>query len=440
MAVGATVSPSSSKRRTMRLHGKIADKDVLILVDSGSVSTFISSALADQLHYSTQPCEVTQYMSADGSPMVCNKTIPQLQWAVQGHTFSTNVGILPLKCYDMILGEDWLEDCSPMWVHWRKKIMRFNYKGRRITLKGTTTEVTKCSTIGASKLKGLLRRGAGTHCVQLWSKCRTDSAALSIHPISDQQLDNPTPEVSQLLDKYSHLFQDPNSLPPERPCDHHIPLVPGAQPVNTRAYRFAPAQKTEIERQLTEMLKNGTIRPSTSPYASPVLLVRKKDGSWRFCVDYRHLNNITVKNKHPLPIIDELIDELAGAQWFSKLDFRSGYHQIRIAKGEEHKTAFRTHSGLYEFLVMPFGLTNAPATFQGVMNQIFAPLLRKGVLVFMDDILIYSSSLSEHLELLEQVFLIIQQNQFLLKLSKCSFAQTEIEYLGYCISSKEVAT
>ena len=440
MAVGATVCPSSSKRRTMRLHGKIADKDVLILVDSGSVSTFISSALADQLHYSTQPCEATQYMAADGSPMVCNKTIPQLQWAVQGHTFSTNVGIFPLKCYDMILGEDWLEDYSPMWVHWRKKIMRFNYKGRRITLKGTTTEVTKCSAIGAGKLKGLLRRGAVTHCVQLWSKCRTVSAALSIHPISDQQLDNPTPEVSQLLDKYSHLFQDPNSLPPERPCDHHIPLVPGAQPVNTRAYRFAPAQKTEIERQLTEMLKNGTIRPSTSPYASPVLLVRKKDGSWRFCVDYRHLNNITVKNKHPLPIVDELIDELAGAQWFSKLDFRSGYHQIRISKGEEHKTAFRTHSGLYEFLVMPFGLTNAPATFQGVMNQIFAPLLRKGVLVFMDDILIYSSSLSEHLELLEQVFLIIQQNQFLLKLSKCSFAQTEIEYLGHCISGKGVAT
>jgi hypothetical protein len=165
MAVGATVSPSSSKRRTMRLHGKIADKDVLILVDSGSVSTFISSVLADQLHYSTQPCEATQYMAADGSPMVYNKTIPQLQWAVQGHTFSTNVGILPLKCYDMILGEDWLEDCSPMWVHWRKKIMRFNYKGRRITLKGTTTEVTKCYAIGAGKLKGLLRRGAVTHCV-----------------------------------------------------------------------------------------------------------------------------------------------------------------------------------------------------------------------------------------------------------------------------------
>ena len=135
------------------------------------------------------------------------------------------------------------------------------------------------------------------------------------------------------------------------------------------------------------------------------------------------MNNITVKNKHPLPIVDELIDELAGDQWFSKLDFRSGYHQIRITKGDEHKTAFKTHSGLYKFLVMPFGLTNAPATFQSVMNQMFAPLLRKGVLVFMDDILVYSATLQDHLQLLTTLFDIIHQNHFYIKLSKCSFAQ-----------------
>ena len=208
------------------------------------------------------------------------------------------------------------------------------------------------------------------------------------------------PEIQQLLLQYSQLFQEQSSLSPERYCDHHIELIPGEQPVNTRANRYAPTQKTEIEKQLADMLRSGTIRPSTSPYASPILLVKKKDGSWRFCVDYRCLNNITVKNKHPMPIVDELIDELSGAKWFSKLDFRSGYHQIRIAKGDEHKTAFRTHNGLFEFLVMPFGLTNAPATFQSAMNLFFEPLVRKGVLVFMDDILVYTSTLDEHVALL----------------------------------------
>lgn len=205
--------------------------------------------------------------------------------------------------------------------------------------------------------------------------------------------------------------------------------------MNVRPYRYTPTQKFEIESQLAEMLKSGIIKQSTSPYASPVLLVKKKDGTWRFCIDYRHLNAITVKNKHPLLIVDELIDELTNAKWFAKLDLRSGYHQICIAASDTHKTAFKTHSGLYEFLVMPFGLTNAPATFQSAMNTIFAPLLRKGVLVFMDDILIYSSSLEAHCALLQQVLEILRKNQFYAKLSKCSFAQQTIEYLGHCISA-----
>ena len=207
-----------------------------------------------------------------------------------------------------------------------------------------------------------------------------------------------------------------------------------------RSYRYAPAQKTEIEKQLAEMLRQGTIRCSSSPYAYLVLLVKRKDGTWHFCVDYRHLNIIIVKNKHPLPIVEELIDELASAQWFSKIDFRSGYHQIRLREGEEQKAAFRTHSGLYEFLVMPFGLTNATATFQSVMNQIFEPLLRHGVLVFMDDILVYSPTLESHVELLTQVFDIVHQHQLFLKFSKCSFSKQEIEYLGHCISAQGVST
>ena len=178
------------------------------------------------------------------------------------------------------------------------------------------------------------------------------------------------------------------------------------------------------------MLLKGVIQESNSPYASPVILVKKKDGGWRICVDYRYLNALTVKNKYPLPVVDELLDELVGARYFTKLDLRSGYHQIRLVEGEEFKTAFKTHHGHWEFKVMPFGLTNAPATFQSAMNVIFAPLLRKGVLIFMDDILLYSVDLDAHKQLLRQVFQVLQQHQFYVKQSKCSFAQKKLEYLG----------
>lgn len=279
-----------------------------------------------------------------------------------------------------------------------------------------------------------------THCIQVQLKEQPSGQADLLNSVTAVQEYEIPEAIQKVIASYDDVFQTPESLPPPRPFDHQINLIPGAQPVNVRPYRYSPLQKTKIEKQLVEMLNSGIIRPSSSSYASPVLLVRKKDRSWRFCVDYRHLNALTVKNKHPMPVVEELLDELNGAKWFTKLDFRAGYHQICVHPTDTHKTAFKTHSGLYEFLVMPFGLTNAPATFQSVMNLIFAHLLRKGVLVFMDDILIYSSTLSEHISLLEQVFEILRQQKFYVKLSKCSFAQQEVEYLGHTISAKGVST
>jgi hypothetical protein len=178
------------------------------------------------------------------------------------------------------------------------------------------------------------------------------------------------------------------------------------------------------------MLRSGVITHSMSPYAAPVLLVKKKDGTWRFCIDYRRLNLLTVKNKFPLPIVDELLDELAGAAFFSKLNLRAGYHQIRIREKDEEKTAFKTHQGHFQFRVMPFGLTNAPATFQCLMNTIFAQFTRKFVIVFLDDILVYSATLQDHQEHLRKVLTLLRENQLYAKESKCSFAQNIIEYLG----------
>jgi len=229
-------------------------------------------------------------------------------------------------------------------------------------------------------------------------------------------------------------------LPPERSCDHAIPLVSGAKAVSIRPYRYPPALKDEIERQVADMLAKGIIQPNQSSFSSPILLVKKKSGAWRFCIDYRYLNALTLKSKFPIPVFDELMDELATAHWFSTLDLDSGYHQIRMKKGDEFKTAFQTHFGHFEFKVVAFGLCGAPGTFQGAMNSTLAPLLRKCVLVFFDDILVYSSSFEEHLSHLRQVLQLLAQDKWQVKLSKCSFAQQQLAYLGHIISGQGVAT
>ena len=182
-------------------------------------------------------------------------------------------------------------------------------------------------------------------------------------------------------------------LPSVREIDFAIELLPGTVHISQAPYRMAPAELKELKTQLQELVDKGFIRPSMSPWGALVLFVKKKDGTMRLCVDYRKLNKATVKNKYPLPRIDDLFDQLRGASVFSKIDLRSGYHQLQIREGDIAKTAFRSRYGHYEFVVMPFGLTNAPAAFIDLMNRVFRPYLDHFVIVFIDDILVYSRNL-----------------------------------------------
>ena len=198
-------------------------------------------------------------------------------------------------------------------------------------------------------------------------------------------------------------------------------------------YRLSPAEKEEVQRQVQDLLSKGLIRPSTSPFGSPILFVKKKDGTLRMVIDYRSLNKITIKNKYPLPRIDDLFDRLQGGKYFSSLDLMSGYHQIKIKDSDVPKTAFRTPVGHYEFLVLPFGLSNAPATFQSVMNRIFEHL--DFIIVYLDDILIFSKSLEEHKQHVKIVLDILRKEKLIAKHPKCSFYQTSLPFLGHILGA-----
>ncbi|GKC43508.1 putative reverse transcriptase domain-containing protein, partial [Tanacetum coccineum] len=223
-------------------------------------------------------------------------------------------------------------------------------------------------------------------------------------------------------------------LPLVREIEFRIDLIPGASPVVRSPYRLAPSEMLELSNQLKELQEKGFIRPSHSPWGAPVLFVKKKDGSMRMCIDYRELNKLTIKNRYPLPRIDDLFDQLQGACCFSKIDLRSGYHQLRVREEDIPKTAFRTRYGHFEFTVMPFGLTNAPAIFMDLMNRVCKPYLDKFVIVFIDDILIYSKSEEEHEVHLKTILDLLEKEKLYAKFSKCEFWLKEVQFLGHVVN------
>jgi hypothetical protein len=249
----------------------------------------------------------------------------------------------------------------------------------------------------------------------------------------------PVFDVKPLLDKYASVGNMPKGMegPNSHSTEHAIDIDPTVfrRPPNAKGRPLSKEEIEEVEKQLATLLDNGWVEPSTSPYGAPIIFAPKKDGTWRMCVDYRRLNEITIKNAYPLPRIDELLDQLGGAKVFSIIDLQSGYHQVRIKPADREKTAFHTPFGAFQYTVMPFGLCNAPATFQALMNDVFRKHLRKFVLVYLDDILVYSRSAAEHAQHLEMVLKLLQQHKIYARLSKCQFAVDAVNYLGHVVGA-----
>ena len=416
--------PASVLRGLMYVQIVVNDVSVRAMIDTGATHNFVSDREVQRLGLS---------LTGDGSRI---KTVNSEAKPVRGmaRDVSLKVGdwsgrctfaAVPLDDFQVILGLDFLTKAkASVLPHLPGLFIMDVPRSCYVPLSRTVSETGMCS---ALQLKNGLRKGEETYLAVIYEE--------------ENQTGVKVPEaVVGLLKEFGDVMPDelPQKLPPRRGVDHSIELLPGAKAPAQAPYRMAPSELTELRRQLDEMLKAGFIRPSKAPYGAPVLFQKKKDGSMRMCVDYRALNKVTVRNNYPVPIAGELFDRLGKASYFTKMDLRSGYYQVRIAEGDEPKTACVTRYGSYEFLVMPFGLTNAPATFCTLMNDLFKEYLDDFIVIYLDDIVVYSRTLEEHVKHLRLALEKLRGANLYLKPEKCEFGQKEIMFLGHYISEGRV--
>jgi len=449
-------SDSMRSRKLIKLTSSIGGQQVVCLVDSGASGNFISCGFAKQhsLHLHSLPSDHTSRVTlADGSQQSAVGVLKGVELHLQSYSTSLDLVAIPLSGYDVILGMPWLEDANPI-IDWRRKTIQVK-QGEEIHSISSDSSIHLLSHV---ELDRAIRRKQVDSVQAIWMRkieedlteevatvhhpTPSESAVSSIPINAAEEKNNSSKEPvewtearQQLLHEYRDVFPAdlPSGLPPARSVDHRIELKPGSAPTNRPTYRMSPTELDEVKKQIDQLMESGFIRPSKSPFGAPLLLVKKKDGTMRMCIDYRALNDITIKNSYPLPRIDELFDRLQGAKIFTKIDLRNGYHQIRIYSSDVEKTAFRSRYGHFEFLVLPFGLTNAPATFMQLMHDIFRPLLDRSVLVFIDDILVYSNNIEDHRQHVREVLELLRKNQLYAKASKCELFKSRVEFLGHVI-------
>ncbi|GKD36469.1 putative reverse transcriptase domain-containing protein [Tanacetum coccineum] len=364
-----------------------------MIFDSGVDRSFVSTTFSVLLDITPDTLDVSYAVElADGRISETNTILRGCTLGLLGHPFNIDLMPVELGSFDFIIGMDRLANHHAVIVC-DEKIVRIPFGDGVLIVQGD-------------------RDGKG------------EKLKLSIISCTKTQ-------------KYIKI-EDLSGLLPTRQVEFQIDLVPGVAPVARAPYRLAPSELQELSTQLQELSDKGFIRPSSSPWGSPVLFVKKKDESFRMCIDYRELNKLTVKNRYPLPRIDDLFDQLQGSSVYPKINLRSGYHQLRVRDEDIQKTAFRTRYGHYEFQVMPFGLTNAPTVFMDLMNRMCKPYLDKFMIVFIDDILIYSKSKEEHAEHLKSILKLLKEEKLYAKFSKCEFWLSKVQFLGHVINSEGV--
>ena len=342
---------------------------------------------------------------------------------IGGQEFLEDLILLDIHDFDVILGMDWLSRHHATVDCYRKEV-RFCKPGQtKVVFYGLQKTLPNSIMTAMKASKMLLKSYQGYLAYAI--EVRDSGSRLEDIPV-----------VREFLEVFP---KDLLGIPLDIEIDFQIELDLGIEPISKAPYRMAPLELKELKVQMEELVNKGFVRSSTSPWGAPVLFVKKKNGSLRLCIDYRELNKVTIRNQYPLPRIDDLFDQLQEARVFSKIDLRSGYHQLKIWSEDIPKTAFRTRYGHYEFLVMSFGLTNAPAVFMDLRTRIFQPYLEQFVIVFIDDILIYSVSKEDHEENLRVVLQILRENQLYAKFSKCLFWLDSVAFLGHVISVEGIS-
>ncbi|GJU39682.1 putative reverse transcriptase domain-containing protein [Tanacetum coccineum] len=401
-----------------------------ILFDTGADRSFVSTAFSSQIDITPNALDHDYAVElADGRIVGVNTIIRGCTLNFLDHPFNINLMPVEMGSFDVIIGMDWLSKYQAVIVC-AEKIVRIPYGNETLIIRGDGSNQgseTRLNIISCTRTQKYMLKG-----------CQVFLAHVTTKEAEDKSEEKRLEDVPILRDFPEVFPEDLPVLLPTRQVEFRIDLVPGAAPMARAPYRLAPSEMKELSEKLKELSDKGFIRPGSLTWGAPVLFVKKKDGSFRMFIDYRELNKLTVKNRYPLPRIDDLFDQLQGSSVYSKIDLRTGYHQLRVREEDIPKTAFRTRYSHYEFQVMPFGLTNAPTVFIDLMNRVCKPFLDKFVIVFIDDILIYSRNKKEHEEHLKAILELLKKEELYAKFSKCEFWIPKVQFLGHVIDSQGI--